>query len=159
MPVPGTLYNKDGEKIWDLKTSKREFDRQSVKMIDRDLFLGTQGDFNKFKKLMNTHQFDCTHPVQIRVMGNVDEVRNVSKKILKVLGGIYPIEKDTPLKVKRVTAYNKDSNKIMTYGSRLIGLSKLECDKKERVGNFCSSTIRAYINPDSSSKRPVCTPR
>lgn len=149
MPIPSVLYDKDGQKIWDIKTSQQNFNKQNVDLVDRDLFLGTSVDFKKFQGLMDkTHPFNCTQPLQIRIMGDLDAVRDASQKILK----IYGIPKDNPIKVGAKIAYDADKNQILTLKSGVIGLSKLECEKKERVGHFCSNTIRAYINPLGKGK-------
>lgn len=129
------------------KGSAKPFEeRMNVVIDERNLFLGTSRQYDRFKRLMNSPievkgegksykgertVFDCTAPLQIRVMGEIDDVRDITKKIMRSLNiRLQPSPK-----------------------SSVIGLSKLECDKRNRVGNYCSNTIRAYINPPSPIKK------
>lgn len=105
--------------------------RQSIRAAERDMFLGSDKTFQKFKDQMaeplkvkdrsgddRLAHFVCNQPLQIRIMGDLDKVRDISKDIMEEFD---------------ISATD-------------IGLSKLECDKSNRVGHYCKNTIRAYFN-------------
>ncbi len=108
--------------------------RKHIITDEKQLFFGDESDFDEFKKLMempierdgSKKLYRCKQPLQIRIMGNLDQVRSISKKI-------------------------KDNLNI---GLSNIGLNKLECDKKHRDGRFCSNTIRVYMNVGKG--KPTC---
>lgn len=104
--------------------------RQHITANERDIFLGSDEKISKFKEMMakpiptkdrsgneRKAHFVCKQPLQVRIMGELDEVRDITKGIL-------------------------DKFDVST---TKVGLTKLECDKKNRVGNYCKNTIRSYI--------------
>jgi hypothetical protein len=160
MTIPDRLYDSKGDEIWDLEDPEYRQDfteRQNIRMIERDLMLGDSEDFRNFKELMDEpidgKRYECEQPLQIRIMGSLNEVREMSQKILNMLDA----QKNNKLKAGRKTAYTwGDKKTIPTYTSGTIGLSKLECDKRDRTGKYCSNTIRAYLNPQKYPSRASC---
>ena len=146
-------------------------ERQNIIKAEKDLFLGTASQFKKFKRLMYkpiaikdkqsrlTGKFgapDCdknkTKPLQIRVMGQMDEVRDITKKIMKLIKPRFP---------KGATIEDV---------KKKVGLTKLDCEflvdvpgktrkRKIRAGNYCANTIRSYINAGGTPSRECASER
>lgn len=129
-------------------------DRVNLSSSEVKMMLGEENEFKKLQNKLETPQqrtyFDhekqstfseyvkgkCTQPFQIRFMGTVDKVRDLTKKLIRDLeieDLVYP-----------------EPGKIAPEG---IGFSKLECTKYNRNKSYCGNTIRAYIDVNKFNER------
>jgi hypothetical protein len=131
---------------------RQNFFKEETKQI-----LGTNTEFHEFKEKMYeplVRQFEdgtilkaratCDQPLQLRVMGNLETVRDLTIELNKFLQQPHIqqiMHKDTP---------------SMVGGAINIGFDKLEADKHNRNKTYCSNTLRSYLNvEDHLPARPV----
>lgn len=112
--------------------------RQNIVKAERNLFIGNSSEFQKFKRLMNKpingKRYECNHGLQIRLMGDLNDVRKAAKSIGKQFG----------------------LNNLQDTDTSHFGVTKQECDKKNRNGRYCSDVITAYMYIDPKNKK-VCS--
>ena len=152
----------DFEKVGNLSRINRKYIRGATPFEERTtlvsketkMMLGTDSDYEELKKLLESPQSrqfydhkdnkvlteyvsgNCTQPLQIRFMGPLDDVRDLTLKLIKDLeieDLVFP-----------------EPGVIKPDG---ISFSKLECTKHNRNKSYCNNTMRVYINMSKLDER------